>query len=178
MAFRKQCGACGVVYYSDEDHRCVKPKRVKPVEKIEEGLKEALAIAKGEAEPAKTLRAPLPKKDSEEPKRRPIRKPPSRPRPKVRPLTVREEPEGDWLPKEVAEASEQPNPKVAAVCQPETKKPLTPAERTRRWRENNPEKHSTYMKQYAKDRRAKSSEERDRARYEALRARFEGSGDE
>ena len=56
----------------------------------------------------------------------------------------------------------------------EAKTKLTPAQRTKAWRDKNRDRYNKYMK----DRRAKSAEDRDRARFEELKKRFEGKSDD
>ena len=151
MAFRRQCPDCGVIYYSDKDHKCAKPTKAKPPERIEDPVKTApVKRAKAVVTAGKPVRA------------------------------TKATPERNGvvsLAEAVAKAPAQPEPKSEAICQPPAKKRLTPAERTKRWREKNAEKHSTYMKRYAKDRRAKSSEERDFAKFQELKSRCEGKGE-
>jgi hypothetical protein len=179
MAIRRQCPDCHEFYLHGSEHKCA-PKsktKVKPVEKIEAGLKEALAIVKGDAKPAR-VRAAKPTKAVEV---SPVLKSSLEilmaERPSM-PITAtgraRAAKSGPKKVEPVAEVSAQPEQKSEPICQPSAKKRLTPAERTKRWREKNAEKHSAYMKGYAKDRRSKSSEARRREQYEALRAEFEG----
>ena len=148
MAETRWCALCGERVPVGL-HPCKRGVGIKkPVEKIEEGLKEVLEIAGGKAKPAKVIVLKPKKADKSGDKYS---------KKYSEPVVTCAEPQ----PKHV-ETPAQPEPKSEPICQPDaptkTKDALTPVERSKRWRHDNPEKAKAYMRDYQKRRRALAKE--------------------
>jgi hypothetical protein len=132
--------------------RIAEPVKRKPAAKIEEGLKEALTIAKGEAKPARVAKVKVHGERD-----RPAMQP------KVLTSTVEAKKPAKVATKRRKAETEKPLPNIPHKDIPHTesiphkvKAPkITPAERTKAWRAENADKHRASHRDYMRKRRAK-----------------------